>query len=59
MLLRATLFGTFRLTLPDGDELEITGKRARAVVAILSLTPGVAVERARLCELLWRGRFRA
>lgn len=58
-VLRATLFGTFRLELPDGDELEITGKRARAVLAILCLAPGVAVERGRLCELLWQGRFQA
>ncbi|MCC5870421.1 MAG: hypothetical protein JJU27_18115 [Gammaproteobacteria bacterium] len=57
--LRVTLFGTFRLHLACGDELEITGKRARAVLAILCLTPGVAVERARLCELLWHGRFQA
>jgi len=59
MLLRATLFGSFRLSLPNGDELEITGKRARALLAILCLSPGVAVDRGRICELLWRGRFRA
>lgn len=58
-ILHATLFGAFRLDLPGGDELEVTGKRARAVLAILCLNPGVAVERERLCELLWRGRFRA
>ena len=58
-VLHATLFGAFRLSLPDGEELEITGKRARALLAILCLTPGVAVERGRLCELLWRGRFQA
>ncbi len=57
--LRVTLFGTFRLTLAGGEEVEITGKRARAVLAILCLTPGVAVERALLCELLWHGRFQA
>jgi hypothetical protein len=58
-VLRATLFGTFRLDLPGGDEIEITGKRSRAVLAILCLAPGVAVERGRLCELLWQGRFQA
>ena len=57
--LRVSLFGTFRVYRPDGDELEITGKRARAVLAILCLTPGVAIERGRLCELLWHGRFQA
>jgi len=58
-MLRATLFGAFRLSLPNGDEIDITGKRAQAVLAILCLTPGVAVERGRLCELLWQGRFQA
>ncbi|TVQ29117.1 MAG: hypothetical protein EA370_15755 [Wenzhouxiangella sp.] len=57
--LRANLFGDFQLKLADGSELEISGKRARAVLAILCLTPGVAVERGRLCELLWQDRFQA
>lgn len=57
--LRVTLFGPFRLHGPDGPEIAVTGKRARALLAILCLDPGTAVERGRLCELLWRGRFRA
>lgn len=57
--LRVTLFGTFRLDAPGGEEIVVTGKRARALLAILCLAPGVAVERGRLCELFWRGRFRA
>ena len=57
--LRVTLFGTFKLDAPDGEEVVVPGKRARALLAILYLEPGVAVERVRLCELLWRGRFRA
>jgi len=57
--LRATLFGAFRLAMPDGEELAITGKRARGLLAILCLEPGVAVDRERLCQLLWRGRFKA
>ena len=58
-MIRSKLFGSFKLVSPDGKEIEITGKRARALLAILCLEPGVAVERARLCELLWRGRFQA
>lgn len=57
--LRVTLFGNFALCAPDGTEITLTIKRARALLAILCLTPGVPVERERLCELLWRGRFRA
>ncbi|MDT8442320.1 MAG: hypothetical protein RQ723_11745 [Desulfuromonadales bacterium] len=57
--LHATLFGAFRIDARDGTAIDITGKRARAVLAILCLSPGVAMERARLCELLWQGRFQA
>ncbi|MBS3743187.1 MAG: hypothetical protein KGY48_02425 [Wenzhouxiangellaceae bacterium] len=57
--LRAALFGAFKLAASDGEEIIITGKRARALLAILCLDPGVAVARDRLCELLWRGRFKA
>ncbi|MDT8410738.1 MAG: hypothetical protein RQ741_14175 [Wenzhouxiangellaceae bacterium] len=57
--LRATLFGAFRLGASDGKEIVVTSKRARALLAILCLEPGVAVERGRLCELFWRGRFKA
>ncbi|WP_376692216.1 hypothetical protein [Wenzhouxiangella sp. EGI_FJ10409] len=37
----------------------MTGKRSRALLAILCLQPGVPIERDRVCELLWRGGFRA
>lgn len=57
--LYVTLFGAFRIGTGEGTAIDITGKRARAVLAILCLSPGVAMERARLCELLWRGRFKA
>src|SRR6056297_3491012 len=57
--LRVTLFGNFALCVPDGTEITLTIKRARALLAILCLTPGMPVERDRLCDLLWRGRFRA
>ncbi|WP_376696741.1 hypothetical protein [Wenzhouxiangella sp. EGI_FJ10305] len=57
--LHATLFGAFKLTDTDRVEIVVTGKRARALLAILCLEPGVAIERDRVCELLWRGGFRA
>lgn len=57
--LHVSLFGPFRLTAPGGEEIVVTGKRAQGLLAILCLEPGVAVERDRLCELLWRGRFKA
>jgi TolB-like protein len=53
------LFGRFRVTGRDGREIDITGKRAQAVMAVLCLAPGEAVEREQLSQLLWRGKFRA
>ena len=57
--LHARLFGTFRLSGPGGDEISISSKRGRALLAMLCLEPDTAFDRDRLCELLWRGRFRA
>lgn len=57
--LRVTLFGNFALCAPDGTEITITIKRARALLAILCLEPGIAFDREKLCTLLWGGRFRA
>jgi len=56
--LRATLFGPFRVAGADGREIVISGKRAQGLLAILSLSPGEAIERERLSQLLWSGKFR-
>jgi TolB-like protein/cytochrome c-type biogenesis protein CcmH/NrfG len=57
--LRAQLFGPFRLATADGEEVVFSGKRAQAVLALLCLAPGEAIEREVLSQLLWRGKFRA
>ena len=57
--LHASLFGSFKLTTADGAELVISGKRARALLALLCIAPGEACDREQLSALLWRGRFRA
>ena len=57
--LRAKLFGGFELLAPDGTEIAISGKRSRALVAVLCLTPDVAINRDHLSEMLWPGKFRA
>ena len=59
MPLRAVLFGKFRLFSPGGNEIAVSGKRTQALLAMLCLEPGVAVDRDRLSELLWPGKFRA
>ena len=59
MRLHASLFGRFHLATPDGTELVVAGKRAQALLAILCVQPGVAVEREQCCQLLWPGKFTA
>jgi TolB-like protein len=57
--LRMALFGSFRLFAPDGAEIAVSGTRAQALLAVLCLAPGVAVDRDQLSHLLWRGKYRA
>ncbi len=57
--LHAALFGAFRLVAPDGTQIIIAGKRAQALLAILCVQPGIAVDREQCCQLLWPGKFTA
>jgi TolB-like protein/cytochrome c-type biogenesis protein CcmH/NrfG len=57
--LQVRLFGPFRLTTAEGEEVVFSGKRAQAVLAMLCLAPGEVIEREVLSQLLWRGKFRA
>jgi TolB-like protein/Tfp pilus assembly protein PilF len=57
--LRATLFGNFRLLARDGTEIALNSKRTQALLAMLCLAPGVAIDRDQLSQLLWRGKFSA
>ena len=55
----ATLFGRFELRAPDGSEVVISNRRARALLAMLCLAQGEAIDREFLSKLLWAGRFEA
>ncbi|WP_395339512.1 hypothetical protein PN836_014715 [Ningiella sp. W23] len=57
--LKVQLFGRFRVTAANGNELAISGKRVRALLAMLCLHPGKAIEREEISQLLWQGKFRA
>ncbi len=57
--LRANLFGSFRLLASDGTEVAVVGKRNQALLAMLCLAPGLAVDRDQLGQLLWRGKVSA
>ena len=57
--IKVQLFGRFRILTANGNEIIINGKRARALLAILCLNPGEAIEREHISQLLWNGKFRA
>ena len=54
-----SLFGPFELTGPDGPEIAIANRRARALLAILCLEPDRPMTREQISKLLWPGRFEA
>ncbi len=57
--IKVQLFGRFRVIAANGNEISISGKRVRALLAILCLHPGEAIEREEISQLLWQGKFRA
>ncbi|MCZ6588010.1 MAG: BTAD domain-containing putative transcriptional regulator [Alphaproteobacteria bacterium] len=50
------LFGEFDLSLNDGTEITVLGRRDRAVLTYLALTPNQRESRERLAALLWSNR---
>lgn len=58
-VLRASLFGPFRMAAPDGTDVVISSRRVRALLAMLCLSPGEELDRHYVSTLLWPGRFQA
>ncbi len=56
---RLRLMGAFRLTGPDGRPIDVSSRRARALLAYLALSPDHAASRERLAGLLWSDRGEA
>lgn len=56
---RASLFGSFSLSGPDGAHIPISSNKARALLAMLCVAPQEAMERDHVSKLLWPGRFQA
>jgi TolB-like protein/Tfp pilus assembly protein PilF len=52
-----TLFGPFQLRAANGHEIEISNRRARAILALLWVEAGQPINRDYLSKLLWPGRF--
>ncbi|MDX5356704.1 MAG: hypothetical protein LPK12_03075 [Rhodobacterales bacterium] len=52
-LMRLSLFGGCEIAGPDGQPVQLASRKARAVLAVLALSDGMALGRDRLCGLLW------
>lgn len=57
--LAASLFGSFKLQNINGEDIVITNRRARAILAILCLNPDEPIDRKLISKLLWPSRFPA
>ncbi|MEM9086337.1 MAG: hypothetical protein AAGB23_10480, partial [Pseudomonadota bacterium] len=56
-LIKATLFGEFRIEAPNGGTVALTNRRASLLLAILCFEPGHSMDREALAQLLWADRF--
>lgn len=52
-LLHLSLLGGCEIAGPDGQPLHLASRKAKAVLAVLALSDGMALGRDRLCGLLW------
>lgn len=52
-MLRLSLLGGCEITGPDGRAIPLASRKARALLAVLALSEGMALGRDRLCGLLW------
>jgi TolB-like protein len=57
--IKVTLFGEFTCKNQFDEHIIITNKRAKAILALLCLTPNEPIQREVLSQLLWPGRFDA
>lgn len=55
--MKVSVFGPCRLAGPAGNEIDVTNRRARALLGMLALAPGEPLERDHISKLLWPGRF--
>ena len=55
-LLRLELIGDFKLLDANGQPVEISARKGRALLAIVALSPSGSVSRQRLANLLWGDR---
>jgi TolB-like protein len=58
-VIHATTFGIFSLINQYNEFIPIKSRRAKTLIAMLCIAPGVPLEREFLSKLLWPGRFEA
>jgi TolB-like protein/DNA-binding SARP family transcriptional activator len=51
-----TLFGGFELRRTSGEDIDLAGRKERALLAVLALRPGASQSRDKLAGLLWGDR---
>jgi len=57
--IEVSVFGVLEIAASDGSEIVIPNRRARTLLAMLSLAPEDELDRDHLSKLLWPGRFEA
>ncbi|MGB6228618.1 MAG: hypothetical protein WBF53_00640 [Litorimonas sp.] len=55
---KVSVLDGFELTWPDGQTVEISNRRGRAIFGMLCLTPKPSLQRETVCKLIWPGRFK-
>ncbi len=53
---KLNICGSFRVVSPDDERLEVVSKKARAILAILALSPNLERQRGWLMDRLWGSR---
>ncbi|MEP1143478.1 MAG: hypothetical protein ABJH52_07140 [Henriciella sp.] len=58
VLVHVSLFGSFQVVTQSDIPIDISNRRARAILAMLSINPGQSLSRDLVSKLIWAGRFK-
>lgn len=53
-----SVLGAFELASADGNKIDISNRRGRAILGILCLSSGLKLQRETVSKLIWAGRFK-
>ena len=54
---RISVLDAFELIRADGQTLEISNRRGRAILGMLCVVPRLSLQRETVCKLIWPGRY--